>query len=168
MCDRRAVSVGVVPDEPGKEEGPPFDLHSSRCRDPLHTSCSISSPAVCPCLIPAHLRRPFLLRTTADSILPSCTKAVLLQQAKDMGMTVEQRPVPWDEVQTFTEVAACGTAVVVTPIKSITRGGKVCCPRSECRARAMAPVPLPLVRCFDTFFASAVGTGAHVRRPCNS
>jgi branched-chain amino acid aminotransferase len=66
-----------------------------------------------------------LVTPTSDSILPSCTKAVLLQQAKDMGMTVEQRPVPWDEVQTFTEVAACGTAVVVTPIKSITRGGKV-------------------------------------------
>ena len=39
------------------------------------------------------------------------------------GLKVEQRPVPWDEVATLKEVAACGTAVVLTPIKSITRGG---------------------------------------------
>lgn len=61
----------------------------------------------------------------SDSILPSCTKGVVLQMARDMGMTVEQRPVPWEEVATFKEVAACGTAVVLTPIKSITRGGGV-------------------------------------------
>lgn len=62
---------------------------------------------------------------TSSSILPSCTKAVLLQQARDMGITVEERPVPFDEVPTFREVAACGTAVVVTPIQSITRGSEV-------------------------------------------
>ena len=32
------------------------------------------------------------------------------------------RPVAWDEVASFKEVAACGTAVVLTPISSITRG----------------------------------------------
>ena len=40
----------------------------------------------------------------------------------DLGLKVEQRPVPWEEVKTLREVAACGTAVVLTPIKSITRG----------------------------------------------
>jgi len=63
-----------------------------------------------------------LVTPTSASILPSCTKAVLLQQARDMGIQVEERPIPWEEVSTFREVAACGTAVVVTPIKSITRG----------------------------------------------
>ncbi|KAL3905763.1 MAG: hypothetical protein SGPRY_010802 [Prymnesium sp.] len=38
---------------------------------------------------------------------------------------VEVRPIPYDEVPSFREVAACGTAVVVTPIKSITRGDQV-------------------------------------------
>ena len=66
-----------------------------------------------------------LVTPTSDSILPSTTKGVLLQQARDMGITVEERPVPWDEVPTLREVAACGTAVVVTPIKSITRGDQV-------------------------------------------
>ena len=61
---------------------------------------------------------------TSDSILPSCTKGVVLQIAKDLGLKVEQRPVPWEEVPTLREVAACGTAVVLTPIKSITRGEK--------------------------------------------
>jgi branched-chain amino acid aminotransferase len=42
-----------------------------------------------------------------------------------MGIRVEERPIPWEEVATFREVAACGTAVVVTPIKSITRGETV-------------------------------------------
>ena len=66
-----------------------------------------------------------LVTPTSASILPSCTKGVLLQQARDMGMRVEERPIPWDEVSSFSEVAACGTAVVVTPIQSITRGETV-------------------------------------------
>jgi len=60
---------------------------------------------------------------TSSSILPSCTKGVVLQMARDMGLKVEERPVPWSEVATLKEVAACGTAVVLTPIQSITRGG---------------------------------------------
>ena len=59
---------------------------------------------------------------TSDSILPSCTKGVVLQQARELGLTVEERPVAWEEVGELAEVAACGTAVVLTPIKSITRG----------------------------------------------
>ena len=57
--------------------------------------------------------------------MPSCTKGVVLQIARDLGLKVEQRPVPFEEVEDLAEVAACGTAVVLTPIQSITRGGKV-------------------------------------------
>lgn len=39
-----------------------------------------------------------LVTPTSSSILPSCTKGVLLQQARDMGIPVEERPVPWEEV----------------------------------------------------------------------
>jgi len=63
-----------------------------------------------------------LVTPSSPSILPSCTKAVVLQLARDLGIPVEVRPVPWSEVASFKEVAACGTAVVLTPIKSITRG----------------------------------------------
>ena len=63
-----------------------------------------------------------LVTPKSPSILPSCTKRVVMQAAADMGLEVVERPVPWDEVGSFEEVAACGTAVVLTPIQSITRG----------------------------------------------
>lgn len=59
------------------------------------------------------------------SVLYSTTNSVLRQIARDMGMTVEQRPIDFEaEVDNFAEVGAVGTAVVVTPIKSFTRGDK--------------------------------------------
>jgi len=66
-----------------------------------------------------------LVTPSSPSILPSCTKGVILQMAADLGIPVEVRPVPWDEVPTLREVAACGTAVVLTPIQSLTRGEQV-------------------------------------------
>ncbi|GHU37562.1 branched chain amino acid aminotransferase [Betaproteobacteria bacterium] len=59
------------------------------------------------------------------SVLPSVTNNTLKQIAADLGMKVEVRPVPYDELETFAEIAACGTAVVVTPVCEITRGNKV-------------------------------------------
>ncbi|MDR0578882.1 MAG: branched-chain amino acid aminotransferase [Candidatus Accumulibacter sp.] len=59
------------------------------------------------------------------SVLPSVTNRTLKQIAADLGMKVETRPVPFDEIETFAEVAACGTAVVVTPVCEITRGDRV-------------------------------------------
>jgi branched-chain amino acid aminotransferase len=59
------------------------------------------------------------------SVLPSVTNDTLKQIAADWGMKVEVRPVPFTEIETFAEVAACGTAVVVTPVCEITRGGTV-------------------------------------------
>ncbi len=56
------------------------------------------------------------------SILPSITNKALQTLAEDNGMTVERRPVPWEEVASFAEVAACGTAVVITPVNEIVRG----------------------------------------------
>ncbi len=61
----------------------------------------------------------------SDSILPSITNMTLQEIAADLGMKVEVRPVPFDEIATFTEVGACGTAVVVTPVSQITRGSQV-------------------------------------------
>ncbi len=44
--------------------------------------------------------------------------------ARDLGLRVEHRPVRWDEIEDFVEIGACGTAAVITPISSITRGDK--------------------------------------------
>jgi len=66
--------------------------------------------------------RQSLITPDSSSILKSITLKMLKQIAADKGMKVEQRPVQYSEVGSFSQVAACGTAVIVTPIKSITRG----------------------------------------------
>jgi len=55
----------------------------------------------------------------SDSILPSITNMSLLQIAEDIGMKVERRKVPFDELDTFEETGACGTAAIISPIKKI-------------------------------------------------
>jgi branched-chain amino acid aminotransferase len=55
----------------------------------------------------------------STSILPSITNNSLMRLANDMGMVVEQRPVPEEELATFEEAGACGTAAVISPIGRI-------------------------------------------------
>ncbi len=55
----------------------------------------------------------------SDSILPSITNRALQAIAKHIGLKVEVRPVPYDEIASFEEAGACGTAAVITPIKKI-------------------------------------------------
>jgi branched-chain amino acid aminotransferase, group II len=55
----------------------------------------------------------------SQSILPSITNKSLIQIAQDMGLTVERRPVPIEELATFDEAAECGTAAVIAPISRI-------------------------------------------------
>jgi branched-chain amino acid aminotransferase len=55
----------------------------------------------------------------SSSILPSITNMSLRQLAKDMGMKVEERQIPVEELAEFDEVGACGTAAVISPIKRI-------------------------------------------------
>ena len=55
----------------------------------------------------------------STSILPSITNRSLQQIAKDMGMKVEVRPIPEEELATFEEAGACGTAAVISPIERI-------------------------------------------------
>ena len=68
----------------------------------------------------------------SPSILPSVTNMSLMQVAKDMGITVEKRKIDVEELKDFAEVDACGTAVVITPISSITCQGKVIEYGNEC------------------------------------
>jgi branched-chain amino acid aminotransferase len=39
--------------------------------------------------------------------------------AADMGMTIEKRPIDVEELSSFDEIGAVGTAAVITPISSI-------------------------------------------------
>lgn len=55
----------------------------------------------------------------SETILPSITNKSLRQLARDMGMEVEERHIAYDELETFDEVGACGTAAVCSPICEI-------------------------------------------------
>jgi branched-chain amino acid aminotransferase len=60
----------------------------------------------------------------SNSILPSITNKSLRQLAKDMGMTVEERRIPVEELAEFSEAGACGTAAVVSPVRSVYDANK--------------------------------------------
>jgi len=55
----------------------------------------------------------------SPSVLPSVTNNSLMELAKDMGMQIEKRKIPVEELAEMDEVGACGTAAVITPIKKI-------------------------------------------------
>ncbi len=55
----------------------------------------------------------------SSSILPSITNRSLQQLALDMGMQVECRQIAEEELSTFEEAGACGTAAVISPIARI-------------------------------------------------
>jgi len=77
----------------------------------------------------ARARRSFLRRLSSGRAASTpllCSVQVLQQLARDMGLPVNIRPIEYKEIEDgkLKEVAACGTAVVITPIKSITRDSK--------------------------------------------
>ncbi|MCK9290501.1 MAG: branched-chain amino acid aminotransferase [Bacteroidales bacterium] len=55
----------------------------------------------------------------SHTILPSITNKSIETIATDIGLKVERRPVPLDELETFEEVGACGTAAIISPIGKI-------------------------------------------------
>ncbi len=55
----------------------------------------------------------------SPSILPSITNKSLRQLAADLGLEVEEREVLLDELETFEECGACGTAAVISPVAKI-------------------------------------------------
>ena len=55
----------------------------------------------------------------STSILPSITNKSLMTLAEEMGLTVERRQIPEEELDTFEEAGACGTAAVISPIQRI-------------------------------------------------
>jgi branched-chain amino acid aminotransferase len=59
----------------------------------------------------------------SGSILPSITNMTLQDLARDLGLKVECRPVPVEELGEVEEAAECGTAAVCTPIGKIYDDG---------------------------------------------
>jgi branched-chain amino acid aminotransferase len=55
----------------------------------------------------------------SESILKSITNMSLIEIAESLGMKTERRKVPVEELATFTETGACGTAAVISPIAKI-------------------------------------------------
>ena len=60
----------------------------------------------------------------SESILNSITNMSLIEIAESMGMKTERRQVPVEELSTFSETGACGTAAVITPIAKIVDADK--------------------------------------------
>lgn len=64
----------------------------------------------------------------SSSILPSITRRSLLYVAKEyLGLEVEEREVPFEEVKEFAECGLCGTAAVISPVGKIVDHGKEIC-----------------------------------------
>lgn len=59
----------------------------------------------------------------SHSVLPSITNKSLRQLAQDLGLKVENRNIPVEELAEFEEAGACGTAAVISPIGTIFDGG---------------------------------------------
>ena len=55
----------------------------------------------------------------STSILPSITNKSLMQLAEDLGLKVERRPIDVEELASFQEAGACGTAAVISPIERL-------------------------------------------------
>jgi len=55
----------------------------------------------------------------SESILNSITNMSLVEIAKSMGMKTERRQIPVEELASFIETGACGTAAVISPIAKI-------------------------------------------------
>jgi branched-chain amino acid aminotransferase len=65
------------------------------------------------------IRNNTYITPESKSILPSITNMSLQQLCRDMGIKVEKRQILLEELETFEETGACGTAAVITPIRKI-------------------------------------------------
>ncbi len=68
-----------------------------------------------------------IITPKSDTILPSITRRSLVYVAEHyLGLKVEERVVPFEEVAEFEEIGLCGTAAVISPIGRIDwKGGSI-------------------------------------------
>ena len=89
----------------------------------------------------------------SDTILPSITRRSLMYVAENyLGLQVEEREVPFEEVKEFAECGLCGTAAVISPVgKVVDHGKEICFPSGM---DAMGPVTKKL---YDTLTGIQMG-----------
>jgi len=88
----------------------------------------------------------------STSILPSITNKSLMTLAEEMGLTVERRQIPEEELDTFEEAGACGTAAVISPVgKIVDHGKEICFPSGM---EKMGPV---IQKLYDTLTGIQMG-----------
>lgn len=108
-------AADLIPNMAAKKKGFPICLYLDAATHTLVEEFSTSN------FIGIDNENKKYITPKSDSVLPSITNKSLQTLAKDEGMTVEQRDIEVAELSSFDEVIACGTAVVVTPIGSLTR-----------------------------------------------
>ena len=81
----------------------------------------------------------------SNSILPSITRRSLVYVAKEyLGLEVEERVIPFEEVKDFAECGLCGTAAVISPVgKIVDHGNEICFPSGM---ENMGPITQKAVR----------------------
>jgi len=113
-------AADLLPNMEGKKKGYPIGLYLDA---KTHTKIEEFSTSN---FVGIDLKNKKYITPMSPSVLPSITnKSLMTLAAEEFGLTVEQRDIEIDELSTFDEVFAVGTAVVVTPIGSVTIGEKV-------------------------------------------
>ena len=99
-----------------------------------------------------------LVTPKSGSILPSITRRSIMYVAEHyLGMEVEHRVVPFEEVKDFAECGLCGTAAVISPVgKIVDHGKEICFPSGM---DEMGPVTRKL---YDTLTGIQMG---HIEAP---
>jgi branched-chain amino acid aminotransferase len=109
-------AAGLSGDQYGKERGYPvvlyLDSKEKKYIDEFSTSNFIA------------IKGDSYITPSSESILQSITNDSLAVISKDKGMNVEKRQIKIEEIETFDEIGAVGTAAVVTPVHLIHYNGK--------------------------------------------
>jgi len=110
-------AADILPNQECKKKGYPINLYldpQNRCYiEEFGTSNFLG------------IRGGHYITPDSESILASITNKSLMQLAPTIGLEVVRRKIHIDEVETFEEVAACGTAVVITPVTRIVYKDKI-------------------------------------------
>ncbi|MGM0442908.1 MAG: branched-chain amino acid aminotransferase [Fibrobacterota bacterium] len=110
-------AAGMMGDRIGKKQGYPISLYLDSAEHTYIDEFGTSN------FIGITDAKEYVTPDSA-SVLPSITNKSLQAIAEDMGYTVEKRRIAVDELSRFSEVGACGTAAVITPVYRIVYGNR--------------------------------------------
>eukprot|EP00529_Nitzschia_sp_RCC80_P020445 CAMPEP_0113502986 /NCGR_PEP_ID=MMETSP0014_2-20120614/33885_1 /TAXON_ID=2857 /ORGANISM="Nitzschia sp." /LENGTH=402 /DNA_ID=CAMNT_0000397887 /DNA_START=194 /DNA_END=1399 /DNA_ORIENTATION=+ /assembly_acc=CAM_ASM_000159 len=107
-------AADLLPNMLSKKKGYPISLYLDAKTQTTIEEFSTSN------FVGINKEKKLYVTPSSRSVLPSTTNRALMELAEDEGYTIEQRDVAIEELETFDEVMAVGTAVVVTPVGSVT------------------------------------------------